>query len=417
MRDKGKHVTSSTTNLQLDLEGFAFGGDAFGRADDGRMIFVPYAAPGERIHCRLVEEHTRYAKAELIDVLTPHPERIEARCPHFGACGGCHYQFLPYEVQIQSKEDILRSQLERIGKMQAPPLREMIPSPSPWHMRNQIQFHQTEEGALGFHRPRSRDVLPITTCLLPLEPIAELWPRMDVERLPEVDRIAFRCDSDEHVMVVFYSRKPAHVDMRMDVPASVAWVTPQRTQILGGESHLHYDVHDHTFAVSPASFFQVNSALIETMVDTTFAFLEIQKGETIFDLYAGVGLFSAFAAKKGASVIAFERSPSACNDYTVNLDLFDSIELYQGPVEDLLPALGRKPHAVIMDPPRAGLTREVRDALIESRPERMVYISCDTATFARDARRLIDGGFTCTAIQPIDLFPQTSHIELISSWS
>lgn len=402
--------------LALDIEGMAYGGDAFGRAEDGRMVFVPFAAPGERVHCKLVEDHARWAKAELVDIITPHPERIKPACPHFGNCGGCHYQFLPYAQQVEIKQDIVRSQLMRIGKIQDPPARPMIPSPAEWNMRNHLQFHQDSDGRLGFHRAASSEIMPISTCLLPREPISELWTRVELDPIEGVDRIAFRCDSLDNRMVVFHGSRSADVEMSMDADASVAWVSPSGTQILGGEPHLQYHVLDQTFLVSPLSFFQVNSSLLDRMVNEVMGFLKPRAGETVLDLYAGVGLFSAFAASRGAAVIAVESGVSSCNDFALNLEPFDDIELYQAQVEEVLPYLEPSFDAVIVDPPRAGLAREVRDALIAKRPKRMVYISCDTATFARDARRLIDGGFTCTSIQPIDLFPQTYHIELISYW-
>jgi len=406
----------STTLLTLNIEGLAYGGDAFGRADDGRMIFVPHAAPNERITCRLVEEHKRWAKAELVEILNAHPRRIEPPCPHYGSCGGCHYQFLPYEVQVEEKGQIVRSQLERIGKMTQPPLHPMIPSPSPWHMRNHIQFHQGPDGTLGFHRSGSKQVMPITTCLLPMQPIDDLWPRVTLDRLDSVERIGFRCDTQGDVMVVFQSHDVADVEMSMDTGASVAWVSPSGTEILGGGAHLRFQVFEQDFVVSPASFFQVNTSLIERMMEETFRFLDVQPGQFVLDLYAGVGLFSAFAAARGAAVTGVESAPSSCSDYALNLDSYHEIELYQAKVGEVLPSINRPIDAVILDPPRAGLAPAVRDALIANKPKRMVYLSCDTATFARDARRLTDGGFHCVGIQPLDMFPQTSHIELLSYW-
>jgi len=377
---------------------------------------VPHAATGELVTCKITDEHARWAKAELIEILTPSANRITPRCPHFGECGGCHYQHLTYASQLAIKTDIVRSQLQRIGKIEDPPVREAIASPTPWHARNQIQFHQNAEGRLGFHRAGSNVVMPVQTCLLPHESIAELWPRAELEYIPGLKRIAFRCDSADNTMIVFHAKKPAEIEMRMDTPASVAWTSPEGTQILGGDDHLFYTVRKREFVVSPASFFQVNSALMEKMVEVVFDFLQINSGEIVFDLYSGVGLFAAFAAEQGAAITAAEVSPSACEDFAINLDAFDHIELYQAQTSVALEAITKKPDAIILDPPRSGLSPEVRDALIRLSPSRMAYISCDTATFARDALHLIEGGFKLHTIQPIDLFPQTYHIELISFW-
>ncbi|MBN2555509.1 MAG: class I SAM-dependent RNA methyltransferase [Anaerolineales bacterium] len=409
-------MANAEENVTLTIEGFAYGGDAFGRSEDGRMIFVAHAAPGERVTCNIIEDHAHWAKATLVDVLQPIAKRVAPRCPHYGACGGCHYQFLPYKAQLEAKTNIVRSQMQRIAKIEHPPVNNIIPSPSPWNMRNQLQFHQNAEGWLGFHRAGSHEVLPVQTCLLPHESIAELWPRAELEYIPGLRRIAFRSDSAENAMIVFHAKKPAEIEMRMDAPASVAWASPAGTQILGGDDHLFYSVREREFVVSPASFFQVNNALTEKMVEVVFNFLQIKSGEIVFDLYSGVGLFAAFAAEQGAAITAAEVSSSACEDFAINLDAFDHVEMYQAQTSVALEAITKKPNAIIMDPPRSGLSSEVRDALIRIRPRRMAYISCDTATFARDARHLIEGGFKLHTIQPMDLFPQTYHIELISLW-
>lgn len=409
-------MTKQAPHETITIEGMAYGGDGFGRSPDGKMFFVPRTAPGDTITCQAHEEHARWAKATLVDVLEPGPNRTTPRCPHYGECGGCHYQHLTYAAQLAIKTDIVRSQLKRIGKIEEPPVLETLPSPSSWHTRNQIQFHQDAEGRLGFHRAGSNHVLPVETCLLPQEAIAELWPRLELDPLPGMKRIAVRSDSDGNAMIVFHSRTPAEVEMHMDAPASVAWISPQGTQILGGEDRLRYLVHEREFLVSPASFFQVNSSLVGGMVNRVLNLLHIQPGETLFDLYAGVGLFSAFAAEQGAKVIAVESSPSAAEDFTLNLDTFEDVSLYQAETALALGEIQERPDAVILDPPRSGMSPEARQALIDLRPSRMVYISCDTATFARDARRLIEGGFVLRSVQPMDLFPQTYHIEQITYW-
>ena len=409
-------MTKQTSLETITIEGMAYGGDGFGRSADGKMLFVPHTAPGDTITCEPLEEHARWAKAALVDVLEPASERTTPRCPHYGECGGCHYQHLTYPAQLAIKTDIVRSQLRRIGNIPEPPVLAAIPSSTPWHTRNQLQFHQDAEGRLGYHRTGSNQVLPVETCLLPQDVIAELWPRLELDPLPGVKRIAIRADSDENAMIVFHSRTPADVEMHMDAPASVAWVSSRGTQILGGEDRLRYRVRERDFLVSPASFFQANSNMIETLVAQVFSLLNLQPGETLFDLYAGVGLFSAFAAEAGAIVVAVESSPAAAEDFALNLDEFDTVSLYQANTALALSEIPGRADAFVLDPPRAGMSREARQALINLSPPRMVYISCDTATFARDARRLIEAGYALRSVQPLDLFPQTFHIEQISYW-
>jgi 23S rRNA (uracil1939-C5)-methyltransferase len=161
----------------------------------------------------------------------------------------------------------------------------------------------------------------------------------------------------------------------------------------------------------------VNSALTPTLVDLVLDGLQLSPGQTVFDLYAGVGLFSAFVAERGAQVVAVEQSSSACDDFAVNLDEFQAASLYQASVEEALPALPFRPDAIIADPPRAGLGREVVTALTAHSPARMVYVSCDPSTLARDGRMLTDAGYHLEQVTPVDMFPQTFHIESVSVWS
>jgi 23S rRNA (uracil1939-C5)-methyltransferase len=176
------------------------------------------------------------------------------------------------------------------------------------------------------------------------------------------------------------------------------------------------EVLGRPFRVSPDAFFQVNSLLTEDLVRLALRALAVQPGERVFDLYAGVGLFSAFAAEAGAQVAAVEACPSACADFEINLGEYDDVELYEASVEAALPAITARPDALLVDPPRAGLARTVVDELISLAPGRVVYVSCDPTTLARDGRHLAEGGYQLVRVTPIDLFPQTYHIETVSVW-
>ena len=151
------------------------------RLEDGRAVFVPFGLPGERVRIRLTEEKRNFARGELIEILEASPRRIVPRCKHFGACGGCHYQYLSYDEQLNAKSEILRDQLKRIGKIENPPVREMVANPSPWNYRNHVQFHLTEEGKLGYVMAQAPGVFAITECHLPEGPINSLWPQLEFE--------------------------------------------------------------------------------------------------------------------------------------------------------------------------------------------------------------------------------------------
>jgi 23S rRNA (uracil1939-C5)-methyltransferase len=206
------------------------------------------------------------------------------------------------------------------------------------------------------------------------------------------------------------------MEVIIDLPASVVWLTRGGLLVLAGERSLDFKISDRTFVVSVGSFFQVHTALAEELVQLVIRELSVHSGETVFDLYAGVGLFSAFLAHEGTRVIAVEESTRACSDFEKNLEEFDNVELYEAPVETALPGISSRPDAVIIDPPRAGLSRTALQHIIDHTPARLVYVSCDPATLARDGSRLTYAGYQFVRCTPIDLFPQTFHIETVSLW-
>lgn len=402
--------------LDITLTGMAYGGDAFGRDANGRMIFVPFAIPGERIQAEIVETHKRWARARLVKVLKASPERVAPRCRHFTDCGGCHYQHMPYQIQLKSKAEIVRSQLERLGGFEDPPVETIIASQSPWNTRNHLKFSLTPDGRLGFNAPGSNRVVPIDECHLPEPNLASLWPRLDLETIQGLKRITLRTGIEGERMLILHGDDDPDVNVTTDLPASVVWLSPRGMTVLAGEGFLTIDVLDRAFKVSANSFFQVHTALAGEVVQHVLEALRFQPGETILDLYAGVGLFSAFLAQKGVRVVAVEESPVACADFENNLAEFDHVELYEAPVEVALPAIHTHPSAVIIDPPRVGLSLEAIKQLIKLSSPLLVYVSCDPATLARDGQRLVKAGYQLERCTPIDMFPQTYHIETLSIW-
>lgn len=402
--------------LELTLSGHAYLGSSFGRDERGRVIFVPYSIPGERVLIKIVESHKRWARGKIQEVIEPSPLRVEPRCQHFKDCGGCHYQHFPYELQLEARADVLRSQLERIGGFSDPPVAETVPSPTPWNSRNHMQFSLDQGGRLGFRAANSERIIPINECYLPDLEIGELWPKLDITPIPNLERVAFRLGDEGERMVVLHSSVDPDIEMEIDFPASVVWVRDHGYSVLAGESSFQITILERTFQVSAGSFFQVHTELASDLVNLVLEALDVVPGSTILDLYAGTGLFSAFLAEAGARVIAVEQSPWATADFEANLSEFDTVELYETSVETVLPSLHIHPDAVLVDPPRAGLGPKVTQGIIDLSPSKLVYVSCDPTTLARDGRALRDGGYNLRSITPIDLFPQTFHIESISLW-
>ena len=401
----------------VTLTTFTYGGDAIGRLEDGRAVFVPFGLPGERVRVRLTEEKRNFARGEIVEILDPSPLRVVPRCIHFGVCGGCHYQHLEYEEQLKAKTEILRDQLTRIGKIENPPVQEMVPSPSPWNYRNHVQFHLTEDGKLGYRMAQGPRVFAIQECHLPEGSINAMWPQMEFEPEMNTERVSLRSGVDEELMLVLESDSPESPELEIEAEISVAHVFEENTVVIAGSDHLTIRVLDRDFRVFATSFFQVNSAMAEKLVGHLLTNLPIPPSATLLDLYCGVGLFSAFFAPKCERIIGIESSLSACEDFTFNLDEFENVELYEGLAEDILPALvgqiANLPY-VLVDPPRAGLDKAAVDGIIKLNPKVIAYVSCDPSTLARDAARLIHGGYKLTQVTPFDLFPQTFHIESVS---
>ncbi len=416
--------------FELTLSAFTYGGDALGRIPDeragkaDRAVFVPFGLPGERVRVRLVEERRGFARGELVEVLQPAPERIAPRCKHFGVCGGCHYQHMPYEMQLKAKTEILRDQFRRIGHIEDAPVEQAVPCPEPYNYRNQVQFHLTEDGKIGYvgaRRRRAPTVIPISECHLPEDAINSLWPQLEFDPGMNIERVSIRQGKDAELMLTLESDSPELPELEIEAGISVAHIYEEHAAVMAGGDHVIMQVLGRDFQVSAASFFQVNTVMAAKMVEHLLTNLPIPQSpnvpisqSTILDVYCGVGLFSAFLAPNCKRLIGIESSESACEDFAVNLEQFGNVELYEDAAENVLPALDAQPDIVLVDPPRAGLQPAALDAIVRMKPKTVIYVSCDPSTLARDAARLLNGGYRLRSVTPFDLFPQTYHIESIS---
>ena len=396
------------------MDKFVYGGDCLGRLPDGRAVFVPFVLPGEVVRIEIVEDKKRYARAVPLEILEESPDRIAPRCIHFGECGGCQYQNLDYAKQLQAKEGILRDQFMRIGKFDDPPIHPIVPSPNPWHYRNNVQFHIGQGGELGYIHTDGEHLLPIYECHLPQTLINNLWPQIELGADPEILRLGIRQDTYENLMLVLEGEDKTPPEFSLDIPVSAVYTPPQdRLTVLAGDDHLTYQILDRNFQVSARSFFQVNTTMAEKLVRYLLDHIQLNDHTRVIELYAGVGLFSAFVAGKVGHLTAIESSGAACHDFTVNLDEFDNVALYEAEAEEVLPTMNLPTDVLIADPPRSGLAPAVHDAIANLQPVQIAYISCDPATLARDLKKITRNGYRLVSATPFDLFPQTAHLETI----
>ena len=399
--------------VNVTVDRLAYGGDGIARLPDGQMIFIPGVIPGEQVSICVIEKKKKYARGEVREVIVPSDQRVAAHCPHFGDCGGCHYQHIRYEAQLQYKKQILLEQLRRIGHLDFAGEIEVFPSDLPYGYRNVMQFHPMRDGKLGLMKRYSNDVFALEICLLPEQLIQDNWGSLLIEEQTGITRVELRQNSAEELMIIFEGKGGEIPEISMDLPASVIHRCKNENIVLSGEDALTLWIKDKPFHLSAGSFFQVNDDIAEKLVSFVVSQVEKKSPHTVLDLYAGVGLFSRFLAPLTKELIAVESSPQACNDFAINLDEFEHVSLYQGTAEEVLPELMMKAELAVCDPPRAGLHEQVIEALVNCGVDTLLYVSCDPATLARDVQRLCEKRYSVEKVALFDMFPQTYHFETV----
>ena len=422
--------------ITLQLKSIAHGGAALGR-HEGRVIFVPYALPGETVRVEIAEDKGRYAFARLVEVLDPSPDRVVPPCPYFGSagCGGCQWQHAGYPAQLRFKAEIVADQLERIGGIIDPVVHPTHPDRSGWAYRNHAQFHPAPDGGLGFQSAavgrtprqgrgeRGEDtgagqghwIVPIDECLILHPLLSDLYATLDLD-LPDLLRLSLRAGTQTgDLMLIFEMADDLPPALESDLPVSCVLLLSDGVHVnLIGSNHITETVAGRTYRISAPSFFQVNTPQAAQLVRLVTEYLDLQEGETVLDAYCGVGLFTVHLAERAGLVVGVEAAPAAVADLLENTAGMDNVEVIEGPVEAVLPDLDMPLDAAVIDPPRAGIDRFALDALVERRPTRVVYVSCDPATLARDTKRLARAGYHLFEVQPVDMFPQTYHIESVA---
>lgn len=423
--------------LTLTFESMAHGGQALARAPDGRVVFVSYAIPGETARVELVEADRGFARGRVVELLAASPHRVEPRCPHFpqspavslrlsaedlGAgrwCGGCQWQHIAYPSQLEYKTQIVRDQFSRVGKLPDAPVAPTLAA-EPWHYRNHMQFAVNADGALCLQAPESHDLVTIRVCYIMDVPIAGLFESVELEP-QSFSGVTLRAGENTGDRFIILESDDGEVpELETDETVSIAFRSGGLTLPILGKETLTERVGARTFSISPDSFFQVNTAQAETLLRLVTGFLEPRPTDVLLDAYGGVGLFGLSLASQVARVIEVEENPGALEDARDNAGEWDgtpgltNVEFHAGAVERVLPSLPGPLDLVVVDPPRAGLGRVALEAIAARGPRAIAYVSCDPATLARDAARFLEHHYRLTHVQPVDLFPQTYHIECVA---
>ena len=412
----------------VQIEKPIYGGAFLARAQ-GKAVFVPLSLPGEQARVRIVEEKPSYAAAEIDEIVRAAAERLAPACPHFGACGGCHYQHADYAAQLAFKQAILRETLER-GGVPAPEEIAVLAA-EPWAYRNRIRLAFDPEGNAGYRSRRSHTVIPIRECpiaapLLVRTALAagELFQKFLRPSRPA--ELSLFCDAAENsVLASVFTSGAAEVPF-VDYFGALLQQIPllrglelveqhqnqlPRTIAQAGEESLTYRAAGFDYRVSHGAFFQVNRWLVDELVDCV---TDKCHGKLAWDLFAGVGLFARRLAQHFSRVLAVESSPASMEALTRNLAGTSATAVNTAALDFLRSAPKTElPDLVVVDPPRTGLGAEVTALLGQIAVPALVYVSCNPATLARDLRALIGAGYKIELVTLADLFPQTYHLETV----
>jgi 23S rRNA (uracil1939-C5)-methyltransferase len=379
-----------------------YGGEGLARLD-GRVVFTPFVLPGERIRAEARQEKPGLVRAHAVEVLDAAPERVEAPCPYFARCGGCHYQHAPYEYQVDAKRAILIEEIRRLGKIEPPAEIETVAA-EPWGYRNRAQLH-VENGRLGFREARSHRLCAIDHC-----PISSPVLNDAIRTLVSMQRDG-RWPKFVRSVEVFTDEREVQLNvLETDRPVARRFFD-WAAELIPGMVTGAVD-YAGRFRVSSNSFFQVNRFLYDRLAEVA---TDGAEGETALDLYAGVGLFSIPLARRFRKVTAVEAGGGAVRDLQFNAERAGSTNLKseQKSTEEYLAGCNKAPDFVLVDPPRSGLGKPVVERLLAVRPRRLTIVACDPSTLARDLAALVGGGYRIAKMTLVDLFPQTFHMETV----
>ena len=381
----------------LNVSAMANGGDGIAR-NDGKTVFVRGAIPGDVVDVTITHSKKRFDRARIDLLVEPSPDRTEPPCQYFGTCGGCSWQHASHAAQMRWKAETVAGQLRHLAGIDDADIRPIVAPGEPYNYRNRLDL-QIERGRPALFKGGSNELVPIDLCLIAEHDLVDLFGRLG--DLRGLDRLTLRTGSNtgETVMVM---------DGELPVSAS-DWGVP-----FGGDDIVfHEEVAGEIFQITGSAFFQNNTAGAETLVELVREACSISQGDRVIDAYAGGGLFTKTVAQAGGDVVAIEADDLAFEDLLANTDV-TSIE---AGVVEALEELPADWDVIIVDPPRSGLGREVTTAIGELRPDVIASVSCDVASFARDAAHLIEIGYTLEWIRPVDMFAQTPHIETVARFA
>ncbi|WCK55116.1 23S rRNA (uracil(1939)-C(5))-methyltransferase RlmD [Aneurinibacillus sp. Ricciae_BoGa-3] len=438
--------------IELTIEDLSHEGNGVGRVE-GYTVFVPGALPGERVSVAITKLKKQYGYARLLDIVSASEDRREPPCPIYKRCGGCTLQHFDYQAQLSFKRKLVEDNLRRIGKIEGVTVHPTIGMDNPWRYRNKAQVPiGEEEGGLigGFYAQRSHEIIDMESCLIQHEKsdflvnqVKKIASKYGIPAYDEgshrgvlrhvVTKVGF-ATGELMIVLITNSDKLPHQQALVeelareipDLKSVVQNINTKRTnvifgdntRVLWGEEYIYDTIGDVKFAISARSFYQVNPVQTEKLYSKALEYAGLTGQENVVDAYCGIGTISLFLAQKAKKVFGVEIVPDAIEDAKRNAALngMDNVEFQVGEAEKVIPAwytLGNRADVMVVDPPRKGCDEALLQTIIDMKPEKVVYVSCNPSTLARDLRILEDGGYRTVEVQPVDMFPHTTHVECV----
>lgn len=448
----------------VEITGVAAEGKSIARVND-MVVFIPYGAPGDVVNIKLDKKKRNYAEAHIVDMVKPSPDRVTPACEHFGVCGGCKWQHIPYESQLRHKRDQVVDALTRIAKVEIPEVNPTLGSKETFCYRNKLEYtfsckcwitfedlrsgrEIADRNALGFHIPGAFDkVLDIKKCWLQDDlsnrirlfvrqyALAKGYEFYDIKAQQGLMRtLMVRIASTGEVMLIVVFARPEQEKID-DMMGAIAAEFPEITSLLyvvnqkvndtiadqevityRGRDYINEEMEGLQFRIGPKSFYQTNSLQAYELYKVARRMACLKPDDLVYDLYTGTGTIANFVARQVKKVVGIEYVPEAIADAKLNSEVngIDNTIFFAGDMKDVLTdgfiAEHGRPDVMIIDPPRAGMHEDVVNVILNARPERIVYVSCNPATQARDLA-LMDSLYRVEEVQPVDMFPHTHHVE------
>ena len=439
--------------IELTIEDLGVDGEGIGKVD-GMAIFVKDAVPGDRVQAKVMKMKKSYGYARLMQVLDPSPERMEPRCAFVRQCGGCQLQAMTYEAQLDFKAKKVWNHLIRIGSLTDLAKPEIIGMDDPWRYRNKAQFPfgTDKEGnpVTGFYAARSHNIIPCTECWLGVEEnkviLEKILDHLKTYHISTYDEVSGKgllrhvlirkgfTTGEVMVCLILNGRTMPKltelVDSLREVPGMTSITINVNTKntnvIMGtemisvwGQDYITDYIGNIKYQISPLSFYQVNPVQTKKLYETAMEYADLKGNETVWDLYCGIGTISLFLAQKAGKVYGVEIVPQAIDDARQNAKLngIKNAEFFVGKAEEVLPEKYEKEgiyaDVIVVDPPRKGCDTAALETMVKMKPERIVYVSCDSATLARDVKWLGERGYEVKKVKACDMFPGTVHVETV----